>query len=65
MAENYQAMDLDLPDVDPPTIRSTLRTMPHDRQWEHLKPILARVYHDHSVKDIAKMMWDLYGFDAK
>lgn len=64
---------MDMPtdlDIEPHVVEMQARPVPltgisHDKKWSLLKDVLEALFVNHKVKDIAKMMKEQYGFDAK
>ena len=51
--------------AQPQSMVLSLAGVPHDKKWSLLKGVLEPLFHTHKVKDIARMMKEQYGFNAK
>jgi hypothetical protein len=60
-------MDLDVESlpIQPQSRESLLAGIPHDKKWALLKDVLGPLFHTHKVKDIARILKEQHGFNAK
>jgi hypothetical protein len=60
-------MDLGLQSIpiQPQSRAAQLAGVPHDKKWGLLKDVLEPLFHTHKVKDIARILKEVHGFNAK
>ena len=58
-------LDVDSRSIQPQSRAALLAGVPHNKKRALLKDLLQPLYHTQKVKDIAKMMKERHGFNAK